>query len=259
MALLNEDGMGTTMLVSPTNGMGNAFGGDNSWWIILFFIILMGGYGYGGYGYGNGGAVDSTMQRGFDQAALTSGIGDLQTSLTAGFAGVNQGLCSGFANVQNGFAQAEIAANARQMADMNQNFALQQQFSQCCCDNRLATANLQADIARENCADRQAVTDALVAVTNQMNAGFQALHNEFFQDRLDQKDAIIADLQARNNEMSRQASQNAQTAALIANNEAQTAALKAAISPSPIPSYTVPNPYAYSQNYGCGCGCGSLA
>lgn len=247
----SNDGMGTTMLVSPTNGMNGMFGSDNSWWIILFLIILMGGYGYGGYG--NGG-VDGTMQRGFDQAALTSGIGDLQNSLVSGFAGVNQGLCSGFANVQNGFAQAEIAANARQMADMNQNFSLQQQLSQCCCDNRLATANLQADIARENCADRQAVTDALVAVTNQMNAGFQALHNEFFQDRLDQKDARIAELQAQNNELSRQASQNAQTAAIIANNEAQTVALENYLNPVARPAYVVPNPNCCQQNYCSACG-----
>lgn len=246
----SNDGMGTTMLVSPTNGMNGMFGSDNSWWIILFLIILMGGYGYGGYG--NGG-VDGTMQRGFDQAALTSGIGDLQNSLVSGFAGVNQGLCSGFANVQNGFAQAEIAANARQMADMNQNFALQQQLSQYSADNRLATANLSAEIARENCADRQSVTDALVAVTNQMNAGFQALHNEFFQDRLDQKDARIAELQAQNNELSRQASQNAQTAAIIANNEAQTIALERYLSPTPVPSYSVNPPFSYQNSCGCGC------
>ena len=49
---------------------------------------------------------------------MTSGFGDIQTALCGGFAGVNS-------NLANGFAQAEIAANARQMADMNQNFAMQ--------------------------------------------------------------------------------------------------------------------------------------
>lgn len=251
MALMNEDGMGTTMLVQPANGVNGAFGGQDGWWIILLILLIAGGNGFGN-GYGNGGYVDSAMQRGFDQAALTTGLGNLQTSMVSGFAGVNQALCNGFAGVSNGFSQAEIAANSRQMADMNQNFALQQQLSQCCCNNQLAAEQTKALILSENCADRQSVNDALVVLTNQMNAGFQSLHNEFFQDRLDQKDARIAELTAQNNELSRQASQNAQTAAIIANNEAQTVALERYLSPTPIPSYTVANPYCCQQSY-CSC------
>ena len=57
-------------------------------------------------------------------STLTNGITGLQTAVCNGFAGVNQG-------VANGFAQAEIAANGRQMADMNQRFALQSALAQC--------------------------------------------------------------------------------------------------------------------------------
>ena len=134
----NNDGM--VMPVAPmyggNGGFGNAFGGD-SWWVLLLFFILLGNNGWGnGYGAGNGTTfVANDVQRGFDQAAVTTGINNLSTGLCNGFAGVQQSLCNGFAGVNgaiaNGFAQAEIAANARQMADMNQQFALQSQLAQC--------------------------------------------------------------------------------------------------------------------------------
>ena len=130
-----------------------------------------------------------------------------------------QNLFNGFGNLQNaicsGFANAETAATARQMADMQQEFALQTammqgfnaqqaQLAQCCCENRLATANLQADIARENCADRQAVADGIQAILV----------------KLDQQDLFA---ERRENDNLRQqismlqlaASQTAQTAQLI--------------------------------------------
>lgn len=47
------------------------------------------------------------------------------------------------------------------MANMQQTFGLSQQFADCCCENRLGLANLGADIAREACADRAAVSDGV--------------------------------------------------------------------------------------------------
>lgn len=250
-----ENGNGMVMPVAPMyggGGMSSGFGNSGDGWWIVLLIILLAGAGRGSWG-GNGGGttyVDPSfqIQAGFNQAALTTGISNIQQDICNGFAGVNQ-------NLSNGFAQAEIAANSRQMADMQQNFALQQQFAQCCCDNRLATANLSAQIAQENCADRQAVNDALYNLTNQMNSGFQRIHDEFCQDRLEQKDARIAELERALNERDRQASQNAQTAQILANNEAQTVALEQYLAPVPRPAYIVQNPNCCQQNYGCG-GCG---
>lgn len=249
---------GNTGMVMPVSPMGNGGGGmfgnnnDNGWWIILLFIILLGGRNWGGNGNGGGnmvGYVDPSfgIQAGFNQAALSSGITSLQTGMCNGFAGVN-------ANLQNGFFQAEIANNSRQLADMNQNFALQQQFSNCCCENRLAIANLQSQIAQENCADRQSVNDALMAVVTQMNAGFQSMKDEFCKDRLDRKDETIAELRQQLNERDRLASQNAQTATIIANNEAQTVALEQYLNPTPRPAWIVQNPNCCYNNAGCGCG-----
>ena len=256
MASIEENGgsNGMVMPVAPMYGGGNMMGGngfgnnDNGWWIVLLIILLAGSRGWSGNG--SGGSYDPSfgIQAGFNQAALTTGISNIQQDICNGFAGVN-------GNLQNGFFQAEIANNARQIADMQQMFALQQQFAQCCCDNRLATANLQAQIASENCADRQAVSDALISVTQQMNNGFQAIKDEFCQDRLDRKDEVIAELRQQLNERDRLASQNAQTAALIANNEAQTIALEQYLNPTPRPAYIVANPNCcQQQNYCCGYG-----
>lgn len=278
MALAEENGGGipATMLVGPT-GFGNGMpypvyggGGSNGlndqggWWIILLFILIaaMGGNwggNNGGGGYFGGAPVvindgGSNVQRGFDQAAIMAGLGDInggifgiQNSLCSGFAGVNQ-------TVSNGFAQAEIAENARQMANMNQLFGLSTQFANCCCENRLGLANLGADIAREACADRAAVSDALRDVIAANTASTQRILDQMCNDKIDAKNERIADLERQLTMANLAASQNAQTAAILANNEAQTTALEQYLAPVPRPAYIVQNPNCCSPMSGCGCG-----
>ena len=123
----------TYMPVAPTGGNFGGFGGDG-WWIILLFLFAGGFGGFGGLGNNGAGFVGADVQRGFDQNAVMSGIGNLQNGMTAGFGDLQTSLCGGFASVNaainNGFAQAEIGENARQMANMQQMFALQTQVTQ---------------------------------------------------------------------------------------------------------------------------------
>lgn len=278
MSLVDENnGVGTTMLVQPSGyanggGFGNMWGGDG-FWIILLFILLGGNNGWGN-GYGNGGGttyVANDVQRGFDQAAVTSGINGISNAMCNGFSNVQQSLCNGFAGVNgaisNGFAQAEISNNARQMADMNQQFALQSQLASCCCENRLATAGLQNVIQTEACADRQAVTNALFDVTAQgnanttalmtaMNNGFQSIRDQMCNDKIAAKDDLIAELRQRVTMQDLAASQATQTGQLIADNAAQTQYVVNRIAPYPQPAYIVSNPNLGVNNCGCGCGCG---
>ena len=268
MALNETEGMGTTMLVQPSggSGFGNGFGGDG-WWILLLFILLGGnGWGNGFGGFGGNAVADmypwmnqsNQISDGFRdqmlgtqvngiQSAITSGFGDLQTALCGGFAGVNAGIA-------NGFAQAEIANNGRQMANMNQAFAAQtamangfntlgSQLATCCCENRLATANLQSVIQSENCADRAALSEALRDVLTANNANTQKILDTMCQDKIDAKNEKIVELQNQLNIANLAASQSVQTAQLIADNTAQTQYIVNRVAPYPIPSYTVPNPY----------------
>ena len=154
---MNENGNQMVMPVAPFYGGGGdgMFGGNGAWWIIILLAVLGWGNGFGGgFGGNGGGFFNADVQRGFDQNAVINGISGIQSSIN----GVQTSLCNGFAGVNqgvaNGFAQAEIAANARQMADMNQQFALQSALQQCCCDNRAATADLKYTMATEAAATR---------------------------------------------------------------------------------------------------------
>jgi hypothetical protein len=216
---ITDEGNGMVMPVSPMygGGYGNSFGnGDGSWWILLLFILLGGwGNGMGGYGGGNAGFVDNTVQRGFDQSAIMNGITGVGNNVVSGFGDTATNLCGGFAGVTsaitNGFAQAEIAANARAMSDMQQMFALQSQFAQCCCDNRLANCQTQNLISNEAASTRSAIQN-----------GVQSVLDTICQDKIDEKNDKIIELQNRVNMAALQASQTAQTAEILSRLPATT-------------------------------------
>lgn len=275
MSLTNTNDGFTMPVVPMGGGYGNgsgmgAWGGDGLFWIIILFLFMVMG-GWNNNGYGNGGStpyvVNNDIQRGFDQATLTNGITDISTGLCNGFAGVQQSLCNGFAGVNagvaNGFAQAEISNNARQIADMQQQFAsqtaitsgmtgLQSQLAQCCCDNRAATNDLKYVISTEACADRSAISDALKDVIASNTANTQAILDKLCQQEIDALKTENANLQTQLNLANLGASQNAQTATILADNAAQTAQL---LPKAPVAAYVVPSPYAYQNQCGCGCGC----
>jgi len=242
-------------------GYGDGFGNNGAWWIIILFLFaMMGGWGNNGNNNGNngvtyvpygmpmggmGGVVPNYVQQGFDQAAIMSGLNGIQTTLASGF------------------ANAEVS-------NLNATNNLAMSMQNCCCENRAATADLKYTIATEACADRAAVTNALQDVTaqgvanttalmNAMNAGIQSIKDQMCQDKIDSKNEKIADLQNRLTMAQLAASQNAQTAAILANNEAQTAALEQYLSPVPRPAYVVQNPNCCGGNYYTACGCSGNA
>lgn len=174
--------------------------------------------------------VTNDVQRGFDQSAVMSGISGIQTSLSNGFANNEISQCNQTANLTG-----QLSA-----------LALNQATNACGVNSNIA--DLKYVVSNEACADRQAVTDALVNVTNSINSGIQSIKDQLFSDKLDAKNEEIANLRTQINLANLNASQNAQTAAIIANNEAQTVALEKYLSPVPVPAYIVP------QN-SCGCGC----
>ena len=205
-----NDSTGTTMLVQPSGfsngGFGNGFGGDG-WWILLLFILL-GGNGFGnGFGAGNGFYPwmnnSDQINSGFQNQLLNSNITGIQNSIN--------GLSS---SIANGFAQSEIAANARQMADMNQNFSIQSSLQNCCCENRQSIADLKFTLAQEACADRAAVSAALTDVLQANAANTQRILDQMCNDKIDAKNEKIADLQRELQMAQLSASQVSQTAAI---------------------------------------------
>jgi len=186
----------TYMPVAPVSGgMGDGFG--NGWWIILLFLFAGGFGGFGGYGNNGAGFVGADVQRGFDQSAVMSGVGNLQNGLTAGFGDLQTSLCGGFAGVNaaitNGFAQAEIGENARQMANMQQMFALQTSVTQ--------TQNVVQN-------DGALTRAAILEQTN-------AILDKLCQQEVEQLRAANVNLQNQLNMANLAASQTAQTQQII--------------------------------------------
>ena len=163
--------------------------------------------------------TNNDVQRGFDQSALMTGITGVQSAVTSGFGDMATQLCGGFAGVNasiaNGFAQSEIAANSRQMANMQQDFNLASSLQNCCCENRLATANQTATILAEHCADRAVLSDGVRDIITNQNAGIQRVLDVICQDKLDAKNEQILALQNQLNMANLAASQVAQTAQII--------------------------------------------
>lgn len=300
---MTDNGNNMYMPVAPAYGMGGnggfGFGGDCAWWIIIL-LIFMGGWGNNGWGNNNGANQipywmmqqnnGNDIQRGFDQSAVMTSLNGIGTAVNTGFGNVQTALCNGFAGVNagvaNGFAQAEIANNARQMADMNQNFAMQTGLSNqlnaiamnqqnCCCENRAATADLKYTVANEACADRAAVTSALRDVTaqgvantqalmNTMNAGIQSIKDQMCNDKIDAKNERIAELERQLTMANLASSQSNQTSAIQAGQRALANEIEQYVNPTPRPAYIVQNPngcncqnYNPYMNYNCGCGCGA--
>lgn len=233
---INDGTLSAADIAAVTNGGFGGFGGDGgAFWLLILFLFAFNNNGWGGGFGGNGNGVPymvNDVQRGFDQSALMGGLSGIQSSITNGFSNADVSRCNALANLTN-------QINTIAMAQQN-----------CCCENRAALADVKYTVATEACADRNAISNALRDVLEANNASTQRILDMMCQDKIDAKNEQIAALQQQLTMSQLAASQNAQTAALIANNEAQTNALERYLAPVPIPAYIVQNPN------GCGCNMG---
>ena len=262
--------------VYPMNGggfgNGNGFlGGDGIWAILLFALLFgNGGWGNGGFGFGgnsfdNGYAWLSNGQKeimqntnnGFDTLHLSNQL----DTINSGIYSLSNQLCNCCADmnqtVSNGFYNAEIGANNRQMANMNQIYGLSTQLASASADNRLGIANLNSTILSENCADRAALADGLKDVLINQTANTQKILDELLRDRLDEKDSKIADLNRQLQMADLRASQVAQNAFISnsLNNEIDLMYNRLVNCPIPsTPVYGRTAIFTCPQNNGCGCG-----
>lgn len=241
--------------------MGNrndgGFGGDSSgWWILLLFLCLFNGGWGGNYGGGSNGGngfvpyylannTDNGVQAGFNNAALTSQLTGIQSAITSGF------------------ANAEIAGCNRAMADMERSFAsqtaitggltgLSSQLAQCCCNQSANTADLKYTIATEACASRANSTDNTRAILDKLCQ----LELDNVKAQVEAKNDIISQLRADLIYAKGQASQDVQTAQILAGQTAEVDALYNRLNNCPVntvPVYGRQPIFSCNQNSGCGC------
>ena len=268
--------MGYPYPVYPYGGGfgGNGFGGDGGWLWLIIILALFGGWGNGGNG-GFGGGFNNdyawlsngqkeimqntndgfnTLQLANQLTGISSGVQNLSTQLCNCCADMNQ-------TVNAGFANAETAANSRQMANMQQNFnnqiatlqgfnGISTEIANASADNRLGISNLSATVLAENCADRAALQEGVRDIITNQTANTQKIIDEIFRDRLDEKDSKISDLQRQ--------LQTAEQNAFIANNlNNEIDLMYNRLVNCPIPSTPV---YGRTPIFTCngGCGCGSF-
>lgn len=201
------------------------------------------------------------------QNSITSGFGDVQlgiagvnqnicstgagitSAINQGFASTNLGMCQGFNGVNNAISGAQNALAqqlySNQISDLERSFAAQtantagltnvsNQLSSCCCENRLQTVETRNAVATEGAATR-------AAIQNQT----QAILDKLCQQEIDNLKAQNISLQNQVNMQNLAASQAAQTAALVADNTAQTQYIVNRVAPYPQPAIV----YGYNQNW----------
>lgn len=128
----------------------DGWGGGGAWWIIILFLFVFMGGGWGGFNrqgeFGQYATAASQQEILFGQH-----FGQLNDRIT----NVGNGLCTLGYEMQGDIGQlgrevalAQAGTNTTIMQTGN---SIQGQIAQCCCDNRLATANLSAQMDRQTC------------------------------------------------------------------------------------------------------------
>lgn len=236
---------------------GGAFGdGDGgAWWVlILFFLFASGGWG-NGWGNNSRNTTREEITYGFDMNNIENGIRGIQQGLCDGFYSQNSTMLQGF----NGLSAELAANNAGLQQTLCQSFngvntamlqgfnGIQAQMSndalvaqQCCCETQNLInsnfANLNYNLATQNCETRRAISDSTRDIIDSQNNGTRAILDFLTQDK-------IATLTAENQSLKFAASQANQNVALGAMMDANTAEIIRRVStPCPVPAYVVPNP-----------------
>ena len=298
MGILNEgNGGGFYMPVAPAgtaygNGGGGLFGGDGSIWGLLLVLLLCGNGMWGGFGGGLGGMMMPWMMGmgggfGMDylypwlnnsqhisdgfrdqqiatqlqgiQGSITSGFGDVQL----GLAGVNQNICqtgNGITGaVRDGFYGAEIAANGRATANMQQLFGVQTAIADGSAKQLASAADLKYTIAAEECATRSASANNTRDIIDSQTRGIQTIMDKLCALELDGYKRENDQLRSQLNMATLRESQTAQNAFIQQGFSNEVDALYNRLNSCPVPSTPV---YGRTPIFNCQqgvCGCGAFA
>lgn len=288
---------GYSMPVMPMmGGMSGGNGVDLGSLIVLFLIAAMfGGFGNGGFGGGFGNnqlgydfpwllngqnGINNNVSDGFRTAQLQDSVtsvrdgvsnlatqlcnccGDIQMGLANGFAGVQQSLCSGFAGTTAAVTGAQNAISqqlySNELASLNRSFAEQTANTQGFANVNNGIADVRYTLATEGCATRNNDTQNTQTLLTALTAGVQSIKDQLCQDKIDAKNDTIAQLRQEVLYARGQASQDVQTARILAGQTAEVDALYNRLDQCPVGTVPVYGRQPiFTCNNGCGCGCGN--
>lgn len=282
MGVYDNNGMTYNMPVAPAyfgGGMGDGLGLGGGSWFLLFILLMfcgMGGWGMGGMGgWGMMGGnmmmwpwlmtqnTDNLVQSSANQQAIASGLSAIQANQNAEeVANCGRAMDQMRTSYENQISSMQRSFDAQTAIDGRLD-SISRDLDQCCCKNQLATESLRATILSENCQDRYEAQNNTRDIIQAMNQGVQTIRDDIRNSDRERDKETIATLRNQLYMKDLASSQTAQTAALIQDNNAQTAQLIQRIAPYPVPAWTVNPPYAYNQganwggcNYGNGYGGG---
>lgn len=156
-------------VTKDTDGMA----GNGAWWIIILFLFVIMGGGWNGFNrqsdFGQYATAASQQEILFGQQ-----FGQLNDRLT----NIGNGICNLGYEMQGNFGQLTQTV-------MSTGNSIQSQLAQCCCENRLATANLSAQIDRQTCD----ITTAIHAEGEQTRAMMQANEIQQLRDKVNSLEA----------------------------------------------------------------------
>ena len=225
----------TTMPVVPAYGYGGGGGfgsGNNDWWILLLFLF---GWGRNGNGWGGGScgsnstcATPADVYGAVDQQTLISKLDQQTYGLADATFALNN-------SINGGFASAELSRANQQAALMQQLNAMQADSAACCCATQRAIDGINYNIATQTAAIQNTLCGNTRDVIENQNSNARAILDALTAQRIEDKNARIAEQQQTIFGLQLQASQAAQNAYLV--NQ---------LRPCPIPAYTVANPFCCS-------------
>lgn len=185
-------------------------------------------------------ATCAEVQNGFAQQStqmmlngIENGISSLGYDQLAQMNGIN----SNITNAANGIVSAINQSNITAMQNAN---AAATQLADCCCQTREAIQGVNYNMSQAFCNLGNQIQQATQQVIQNDNANYRALHDEFVQFQMSQKDDVIAELRTQVQALNLGVSQRVQNDYLVSQ-----------LRPCPTPAYVVPNPF------GCGNTCGN--
>lgn len=147
--------------------------GNGAWWIIILFLFVIMGGGWNGFNrqsdFGQYATAASQQEILFGQQ-----FGQINDRLT----NIGNGICNLGYEMQGNFGQLTQTVTST-------GNSIQSQLAQCCCENRLATANLSAQIDRQTCD----ITTAIHAEGEQTRAMMQANEIQQLRDKVNSLEA----------------------------------------------------------------------
>jgi hypothetical protein len=174
--------------------------------------------------------------------SIANSTAGIQNSLCSGFAGVNASINGAQNAISNQLYNNEIASLNRSFAEQTANTAGFNGVQSSLCDIRYGNATNTRDI--------------LTALT----AGVQSIKDQLCQDKIDAKNDEIAQLRQEVLYARGQASQDVQTARILAGQASEIDGVYNRLKNCPVPSmpvYGMQPVFTCQPQQSCGCGCGN--